>query len=72
MFERFTEAARAVVIQAQFEARDLRHDHVGTEHLLVALLADETGPIAAALHDRGIDQARVRDDIIGMELTYGG
>jgi ATP-dependent Clp protease ATP-binding subunit ClpA len=64
MFERFTEAARAVVIQAQSEARDLRHEHVGTEHVLLALLEDEAAPIAVALRGRGIDQIRVRDEII--------
>jgi ATP-dependent Clp protease ATP-binding subunit ClpA len=64
MFERFTQAARAVVIQAQFEARDLQHEYVGTEHVLLALLEDEAGPIAAALRDHGIDQVCVRDEII--------
>jgi ATP-dependent Clp protease ATP-binding subunit ClpA len=64
MFERFTQAARAVVIQAQSEARDLRHEHVGTEHVLLALLEDEAAPIAVALRDRGIDQIHVRDEII--------
>jgi len=37
MFERFTEPARQVVTVAQDEARMMRHAHVGTEHLLVAL-----------------------------------
>jgi ATP-dependent Clp protease ATP-binding subunit ClpA len=64
MFERFTKAARAAVVQAQAEARDLQHEYVGTEHLLLALLEDECGPIAAAMRDRGVDQARVRDEII--------
>ena len=64
MFERFTEAARAAVIQAQFEARELQHDYVGTEHLLLAMLEDQAGPIALALRDSGVDQIRVRDEII--------
>ena len=63
MFERFTEAARAVVVQAQFEATELQHEYVGTEHLLLALLEDRAGPIAAALRERGVDQARVREEI---------
>ena len=37
MFERFTEAARQVVVVAYEEARLMRHEHIGTEHLLVAL-----------------------------------
>ena len=64
MFERFTEAARAVVVQAQFDASELQHAYVGTEHLLLALLEDRAGPIAVALRDSGVDQVRVRDEII--------
>ncbi len=37
MFERYTEQARSVVVVAQEEARDLCHNYVGTEHLLLAL-----------------------------------
>jgi ATP-dependent Clp protease ATP-binding subunit ClpC len=37
VFERFTDEARQVVTVAQDEARMMRHRHVGTEHLLVAL-----------------------------------
>jgi ATP-dependent Clp protease ATP-binding subunit ClpC len=37
MFERFTEPAREVAVVAQEEARMMRHGHIGTEHLLVAL-----------------------------------
>jgi ATP-dependent Clp protease ATP-binding subunit ClpC len=37
MYERFTDEARRVVTDAQDEARLMRHGHVGTEHLLVAL-----------------------------------
>jgi ATP-dependent Clp protease ATP-binding subunit ClpC len=38
VFERYTEEARQVVVVAQEEARALRHGHIGTEHLLLALL----------------------------------
>ena len=64
MFERFTHAARAAVIGAQSEARALNHSPIGTEHLLLAMVADETGPVARALHDRGVDETYVRDRII--------
>jgi hypothetical protein len=36
MFERFTDRARRVVVLAQEEARMLCHDHIGTEHILLA------------------------------------
>jgi ATP-dependent Clp protease ATP-binding subunit ClpA len=64
MFERFTHAAREVVVRAQAEARDLRQSPIGTQHVLLALLADETGPVALALRDSGVDAVYVRDEII--------
>jgi ATP-dependent Clp protease ATP-binding subunit ClpA len=48
MFEPFTSEARDVVVLAQEEARSLRHAHIGTEHLLLALLRLET-PTTAVL-----------------------
>lgn len=47
MFERFTAAAREVVVAAQEEARALHHDHLGTEHLLLGLLRSPTDTVAA-------------------------
>ena len=43
MFERFTERARQVVVLAQDEARALRHNYIGTEHILLGLLREEEG-----------------------------
>jgi ATP-dependent Clp protease ATP-binding subunit ClpA len=62
MFERFTHAARDAVIQAQSEARELRQSPIGTQHVLIALLADPTGPIASAgaLTTKGVDARFVR------------
>ena len=48
MFERFTTEARQTVVGAQTEARRLRHRWIGTEHLLLALLAQDT-PSTAVL-----------------------
>jgi hypothetical protein len=50
VFERFTEQARKVVVLAQDEARTLRHNYVGTEHLLLSLLRE--GGVAAGALDR--------------------
>jgi ATP-dependent Clp protease ATP-binding subunit ClpC len=58
MFDRFTEAARHVVVIAQEEARLIRHGHIGTEHLLVAL-ADE--PEVLAL---GLSRERARGEVV--------
>ncbi|MGH3091540.1 MAG: Clp protease N-terminal domain-containing protein, partial [Gaiellaceae bacterium] len=49
MFERFTERARQVVVYAQDEARALKHNYIGTEHLLLGLLREEEGPAARVL-----------------------
>jgi ATP-dependent Clp protease ATP-binding subunit ClpA len=49
MFERFTSQARRVVVLAQEEARELRHNYIGTEHILLGLLREGEGAAAKAL-----------------------
>jgi ATP-dependent Clp protease ATP-binding subunit ClpA len=58
MFERFSPAARNVPASAHAEARDMRHGHIGTEHLLVALA---TEPEVAAL---ALDAERLRAEVV--------
>src|SRR5438067_933468 len=53
MFERFTERARQVVVLAQEEARELRHNYIGTEHILLGLLREE-GSAARVLVSLGV------------------
>jgi ATP-dependent Clp protease ATP-binding subunit ClpA len=62
MFERFTDKARHTVVLAQEEARRLRHDHIGTEHLMLGLLREDDGAAATALTSLGVslDEARER------------
>ncbi len=62
MFERFTDDARRIVVYAQEESRLLRHDQIGTEHLLLGLLHDNT-PTGAALGEVGVSLASARDRI---------
>ena len=64
MFERFTEGARQVVVGAQHEARSLGHGWIGTEHLLLAVLADESTGVSSALRALGLDAARVRAQVL--------
>jgi hypothetical protein len=54
MFKRFTARARQTIVLAQEEARQLRHDFLGTEHLLLGLLAEGEGIGAQALQRAGI------------------
>jgi hypothetical protein len=63
MFERFTDKARHTVVLAQEEARALRHDHIGTEHLLLGLLRESDGAGASALTSLGIGLAAARDRV---------
>ncbi len=63
MFERFTTAAREVVIGAQHEARRMGHSHVGTEHLLLALLQPDSGSPYELLTHAGLDAAEARASV---------
>src|SRR5262247_1129945 len=64
MFERFTERARRVVVFAQEEARDLNHDYIGTEHLLLGLMRDTDSVAARALRGLDIGQDAAREQVI--------
>jgi hypothetical protein len=59
-FARFTHPARRVVVEAQREARELNHNYIGTEHLLLGLLATDEGIGAAVLKSFDVDAAGVR------------
>ncbi|WP_380279603.1 Clp protease N-terminal domain-containing protein [Kitasatospora purpeofusca] len=63
MFERFTEEARRVVGRAGQESAELRHGHVGTEHLLLAILAEPEDPAARVLIEAGLDHATARQSV---------
>src|SRR5438874_1951176 len=76
MFERFTEGARQVVVLATDEARGLRHNYIGTEHLLLGLLREEEGLAARALESLKISQDEVRAQVarivgVGDDVTTG-
>jgi ATP-dependent Clp protease ATP-binding subunit ClpC len=65
--ERFTPRARQVVVLAQDEARDLRHDYIGTEHLVLGLVREEEGIAARVLADLGVTLEAIRG-----RLAHGG
>src|SRR5919107_1832997 len=64
MFERFTERARQVVVLAQEEARTLKHNYIGTEHILLGLLREEEGLAARVLESLDITVERVRAQVV--------
>lgn len=51
---RFSDQGRRVVVLAQEEARRLRHNYLGTEHLLLGVLRDEESAAARALRSLGV------------------
>jgi hypothetical protein len=64
LFERFTPAARTAVAEAQTEARELRHNHVGVEHLLLGVLREHDSAAAEILRSRGVSLERVRERVL--------
>jgi hypothetical protein len=67
MFERFTQRARQAVVSAQDEARDLGHSYIGTEHLLLGLLAGHQEALGrVALNRLGVTLERSRSEIVEM------
>jgi ATP-dependent Clp protease ATP-binding subunit ClpA len=69
MFERFTDRARRAIVLAQEEAVSLRHNYIGTEHLLLGLLHEGESVAARALESLGVSlpMARSRiEEIIGL------
>ena len=64
MFERFTDQARRVVVQAQEEARMLGHNYIGTEHILLGLLGERDGLAAQALGSLEISLDATREQVV--------
>jgi ATP-dependent Clp protease ATP-binding subunit ClpA len=68
MFERFTDGARQVVVLAHEEARELDHNYIGTEHVLLGLIHEGQGTAARALESLGVTLPSARkqvEEIIG-------
>ena len=64
MFERFTDRARRVVVLAQEEARNLEHNYIGTEHILLGLIREGEGVAAKALEMANITLEGVREQVV--------
>lgn len=59
-FERFSEGARKVLARAQIEAQRLGHNFIDTEHILLGIVAEETGVAAKVLINLGIPLNKVQ------------
>lgn len=69
MFERFTERARQVVVLAQEEARTLKHNYIGTEHILLGLAREGEGVGAQVLDRLGASPDRVLTQVLLTRQT---
>jgi ATP-dependent Clp protease ATP-binding subunit ClpA len=78
VLDRFSDRARRSVQLAEDESRRLGHGHIGTEHLLLGLLAEGGSGAAKALVASGatLDGARIKvaeavgDDHVGQNFQY--
>jgi hypothetical protein len=66
MFERFTDRARRSIVLAQEEARRMQHNYIGTEHVLLGLLGEETGVAARVAKGFGLTLSVGREDVLGI------
>ena len=67
--ERFTQRARRVLSLAHEEAERMRHNYIGTEHLLLGLIREEGGVAGRVLRELDLDSNRVKEMI--ERLTAG-
>ncbi|MCT4566518.1 MAG: ATP-dependent Clp protease ATP-binding subunit [Maledivibacter sp.] len=66
MFDKFTERAQRAIGLAQEEAKRLKHNYIGTEHILLGLLSEGGGVAAKALTNLGIQIDKLRQNIEAM------
>lgn len=59
MFDKFSARARQSVIAAQEAARARQHDYIGTEHLLLGLVASSEDPIVTTLREVGVEPSTI-------------
>ena len=76
LLEPFAEEGRQAIVLAQDEARELRHQYLGTEHLLLGVLRVDDGRGARALASLGIDREKVVGAVVeaigrGSEAVEG-
>ena len=73
----FTPRAKRVLELSLEEARQLGHNYIGTEHLLLGLIREGEGVAARVLENLGVDLSKVRTQVIRMlgetaEVSSGG
>ena len=72
MQPQFTDKAKAALILAERAARSLRQSYVGSEHILLGLLRENTGVAATVLQNNGVDVVQLKEmirDLIAPESS---
>ena len=67
--ERFTQRARRVLSLAHEEAERLRHNFIGTEHLLLGLIREDGGVAGRVLRELGLETERVNQMVQRLSGT---
>jgi len=63
MFDRFTDRSRKVMGYARQEAERLKHDYIGTEHILLGLVKEGSGVAANVVENLDVDLDKVRAEV---------
>jgi len=64
--ELMTDGVRQALVIAEAKAKEMRHDRIGTEHLLLGLIAEGQGAAARILDDAGVDLAVAAGTVGGL------
>jgi len=67
-----TQRAKKVIEYAMEEARNLNHNFVGTEHLLLGLLREQEGVAAQVLMNLGVQLDGVRENVVKLGIREPG
>ncbi|MEI8176220.1 MAG: Clp protease N-terminal domain-containing protein, partial [Candidatus Omnitrophota bacterium] len=62
----FTPKAKKVIELAMDEARNLGHNYIGTEHLLLGLIREGEGVASQVLVNLGLDLGKVREEVMQL------
>jgi ATP-dependent Clp protease ATP-binding subunit ClpC len=66
MFDRFSEHSRNLMRASRDAAQEFKHDYIGTEHILLGIVAQDGTVATTALRTLGVDPARVRGDVAAI------
>lgn len=72
MFEHYSEHARSVLEHARQEAQKMRHDHMGSEHILLGLIEVKDGIAACVLRHRKVDLPHARQQVMSLVTRGNG